>query len=497
MAANILAVDQGTTGTTALILRTDGVTLARHNVEFPQHFPHPGWVSHNLREIWDSVREAVVGALKAASLKGSDIAAIGLTNQRETACLWDRVTGEPSAPAIVWQCRRTAEQCDAMKKDVELVQRIRGKTGLVLDAYFSATKFAWLLDEEPARRSDAESGKLCLGTIDSFLVHRLTGGVAHVTDVSNASRTLLLDLRSLGWDPELCRHFRVPERALAALSGNAERMGVTRGLDFLPDGIPITGSAGDQQAALFGQTCFNEGDAKCTYGTGAFVLMNIGRHPIASASGLVTTVAWNLKGVTTYALEGSSFVAGAAVQWLRDGLGLIAKSSDVEALAASVPSSEGVTFVPALTGLGAPHWDPHARGTIVGLTRKATKAHLARATLEGIALSVVDLLSAMQRDAKQPLLRLRVDGGASQNDLLMQMQADFGGVPIQRPKDIESTARGAAFLATLGAGLLADTDELSGLCPIAARFSPTMSVAERERVHRTWEKALSASRLGA
>src|SRR5580692_905101 len=428
----ILAIDQGTTGTTALVVSLEGRTLGRSTVEFPQHFPRPGWVEHVAAEIWASVEAAVRGALAAAGIEPAAIAAVGITNQRETTLLWDRATGQPIANAIVWQCRRTADVCEALKKAGH-EPKVHEKTGLVLDAYFSGTKIAWLLDHVAGARDKAARGELAFGTIDSFLVHRLTGGDVHVTDVTNASRTLCMNLARGEWDDEMCSLLSVPKSVLPRIVGSAEEVGRTRGVGFLPDGVPITGIAGDQQAALFGQACFDEGDAKCTYGTGAFVLMNIGDRPTLSDRGLLTTVAWRVAGKTVYALEGSSFVAGAAVQWLRDGLGLIRSAGEVEALARTVASSEGVTFVPALAGLGAPHWDQGARGSIAGLTRATTRAHLARATLEGIAFQVNDLLRAMTLDARRSIRRLRVDGGAAANDLLMQFQADVAEVPIDRP----------------------------------------------------------------
>jgi glycerol kinase len=490
----VLAIDQGTTGTTALVVSLEGETLGRATVEFPQHFPKPGWVEHDPNDIWSSVGRAVTGALEAAKVVGSAIRAIGITNQRETTLVWDRKTGEPIARAIVWQCRRTAGVCDELKKQGH-EPRVREKTGLVLDAYFSATKIAWMLDEVPGARAWAEGGKaeLAFGTIDCFLVSKLTAQAKHVTDVTNASRTLLMNLARGVWDPELCALFRVPESVLPQIVGSAEEVGRTKGVGFLPDGIPITGIAGDQQAALFGQACFAEGDAKCTYGTGAFALMNIGERPLLSSHGLVTTVAWRVGGKTTYALEGSAFVAGAAVQWLRDGLGLIKTASEIEKLAASVPSSEDVSFVPALAGLGAPYWDQGARGAIVGLTRGTTAAHIARATLEGIALEVWDLLGAMVQDANRPITGLRVDGGAAANNLLMQFQADVADLAVERPTEIESTGRGAAMLAGVGAGL-ATTEAAKKMLRVDRRFEPKMGKDERTRHLAKWKDAVRRSR---
>jgi glycerol kinase len=498
MAKHLLAIDQGTTGTTALVVEVAdsaaGRTIGRSTAEFPQHYPNPGWVSHDAREIWASVESSVREALKAAGVKGEDVAAIGITNQRETTLVWDRKTRRPIDLAIVWQCRRTADTCEALKRDPAMVARVREKTGLVIDAYFSATKIAWLLDHTPGARDRAARGELAFGTIDTFLMSELTGGDLHVSDVTNASRTLLMNLARCAWDPELLRIFDVPASVLPKIVGCAEVVGRTRGAGFLPDGLPIAGVAGDQHAALFGQGCFAEGDAKCTYGTGAFALMNVGERPLLSEHGLVTTPAWQIRGKTTYALEGSAFIAGAAVQWLRDGLGIIRKASEVEALARQVESSDGVVFVPALAGLGAPHWDPDARGTITGLTRGTTAAHLARATVEGIAFQVADLLIAMTKDAKRPLTRLRVDGGAAANDLLMQFQADLANVVAERPADLESTGRGAAMLAAVGAGLSDGFDSAARMIRIESRFAPALTAEAREAHLARWHDALARTR---
>jgi glycerol kinase len=494
MSRQLLAIDQGTTGTTVLVMSLEGKTLGRTTTELPQHFPKPGWVSHDAGEIWATVEASVKGALAGAGVRGEDIAAIGITNQRETTIVWERATRRPIDLAIVWQCRRTAEACDVLKKDEKLVARVREKTGLVIDAYFSATKIAWLLDNTPGMRARAEVGELAFGTVDCFLVSQLTAGAVHVIDVTNASRTLLMNLARAEWDPELLAVFRVPERVLPAIVGSAEVVGTTKGARFLPDGIPIAGIAGDQQAALFGQAAFSEGDVKCTYGTGAFALMNIGDRPILSTHGLVTTAAWRIGGTTTYALEGSAFIAGAAVQWLRDGLGIIRDASEIEALARKVESTDGVAFVPALAGLGAPHWDQDARGTITGLTRGTTAAHLARATLEGIAFEVTDLLDAMSKDAARPVKRLRVDGGAAKNDLLMQFQADVAGTVVQRPTDVESTGRGAAMLAGIGSGLFRTLDDVARMASIQAEFRPHMTEAVRGGHLRRWEDALRRTR---
>ncbi len=489
----LLAIDQGTTGTTAIVLTLEGETLGKKTLEFQQHFPKPGWVEHDPEQIWKSVEDAVSGALAAAGVVGTEIGAIGITNQRETTIVWDRATGKPVHRAIVWQCRRTAPECDRLKaQGVESL--VRRKTGLVVDAYFSGTKIAWILDEVSGARARADRGELAFGTIDAFLVHRLTGGTVHATDVTNASRTLLMDLEKLAWDDEMLRLFRVPASVLPKIVPSAGPIGTTRGIGFLPDGIPITGIAGDQQAALFGQACFDEGDAKCTYGTGAFALMNVGVTPTASKHGLVTTVAWQIgDGKATYALEGSAFIAGAAVQWLRDGLGVIKSAAEIEALARKVESTDGVAFVPALAGLGAPYWDQDARGTITGITRGTTVAHLARATLEGIAFEVWDLLEAMTKDAGRSLSALKVDGGAAQNDLLIQFQADVAGVCVVRPVELESTGRGAAMLAGIGAGL-SDLGAASRMVKLDRTFEPKADESARQAHIARWRRAIAQTR---
>jgi len=490
---HLLAIDQGTTGSTALVVSPEGATLGRATVEFPQHFPQPGWVEHDVADIWKSVEASVTQAIAAAKISQADIAGIGITNQRETTVVWDRKTGAPIHRAIVWQCRRTAAACDELKRAGH-APKILERTGLVIDAYFSGTKIAWLLDHVDGARARAEKGELAFGTIDSLLVHRLTGGALHVTDVTNASRTLLFGLASLAWDDEMLALFRVPRAVLPKVVSSAEPIGETRGLSFLRDGIPIAGIAGDQQAALFGQACFQPGEAKCTYGTGAFALMNVGEKPVWSKNGLVTTVAWRIGSrPAVYALEGSAFIAGAAVQWLRDGLGLIKTAPEVEALAREVPSSDGVVLVPALAGLGAPYWDQDARGILVGITRGTTKAHVARATLEGIALSVYDLLEAMTKDAGRGMAGLRVDGGAARNDLLMQFQADVARVRIERPFDVESTGRGAAMLAGVGLGLFS-VDSAKAILKIERAFEPKMSDADRASHLERWRDAIARAR---
>lgn len=495
MTRHLLAIDQGTTGSTVLLLSTDGAVLGRATRELPQHFPKPGWVEHEAGEIWQSVLDALGAAYASAGASPADCLGIGITNQRETTLLWDRATGMPIHRAIVWQDRRTAERCRALK-DAGLEPLFRERTGLVLDPYFSGTKIEWLLDHVEGARTRAERGELAFGTIDTFLVWKLSGGAAHVTDTSNASRTLLFDLHARAFSHELADHLRVPTSVLPTVASSSEVYARTRGVPGLPDGIPVAGIAGDQQAALFGQTCFAPGDAKCTYGTGAFLLVNTGTRIVPSKNGLVTTVAWTLGGETHYALEGSSFIAGAAVQWLRDGLGLIARSADVEALAASVPSSDGVVFVPALAGLGAPYWDPDARGVVCGLTRGTTKAHLARATLEGVALSVADLGRAMEADMGARIARLRVDGGASENALLMQFQADVLDVPVDRPANVETTALGAAYLAGLAVGAFDGLDAVRRAHRVARTFVPSMSVAERAAHLARWSDGVARARSG-
>jgi glycerol kinase len=497
MAKLLLAIDQGTTGTTALVMAEDGRTVGRATLEFPQHFPEPGWVEHEPDEIWTSVLGAVADALRSAGAPASDIIAIGITNQRETTLLWERATGRSLHPAIVWQDRRTSDRCAELKARgvSELVTRT---TGLVLDPYFSGTKVEWLLEHLPGARARAEAGELCFGTVDSYVVFRLAGGAAagapHVTDVTNAGRTLLMNLERRAWDAEMCRLLRVPVSILPRIVPSAARVAVTRGVPGLPDGVPIAGIAGDQHAALFGQACFGIGDAKCTYGTGAFLLVNTGPVPVASRSGLLSTVAWQVGDEVTYALEGSVFVAGAAVQWLRDGLGIIRTAAEIEPLARSVASSGGVSFVPALAGLGAPYWDAEARGTVTGITRGTTRAHLARATLEAIALQVDDVLAAMQADLGKPISRLRVDGGAAANDLLMQFQSDFSAISVERPTELESTARGAAMLAGVGVGLFPTPAAAAGICKLDRTFTAGIFEAERTQIRARWEEAVGRAR---
>ena len=495
MSPVILALDQGTTSSRAIVFDRSGRALATAQQEFRQIFPQPGWVEHDAEEIFATQRDTAARALAAAALVPGQLAGIGITNQRETTVVWERASGKPIANAIVWQDRRTASACDALR-EAGHEPLFRNRTGLVLDAYFSGTKLAWLLDNVPGARARAERGELAFGTVDSWLTWKLSGGSAHVTDVSNASRTLLFNIHTLDWDEELLALLRVPRSVLPQVISSSGIAATTR-VAGLPDGTPISGMAGDQQAALFGQACHAPGLAKNTYGTGCFLLMNTGQKVPASANQLLSTVAWRRSGRTHYALEGSVFIAGAAVQWLRDGLGIIRNAADVEALAASVPDTGDVHFVPALSGLGAPHWDPHARGTIVGITRGTTRAHLARAALEAIAFQSADLLEAMQKGAATPLAELRVDGGASANALLMQFQADILGVPVVRPKVTETTALGAAYLAGLATGVWKDEAEIANLWEKDRVFEPRMSRDEAEARIVRWRRAVERSRRWA
>ncbi len=489
----IIAIDQGTTGTTALVMDADGRTLARHNEEFAQHYPQPGWVEHDADQIWASVVKSVGSALEKGKVSASRLAAIGITNQRETTLLWDKATGAHVHRAIVWQDRRTAPTCERLKAEGKEAV-VRETTGLVLDPYFSGTKLAWMLENVGGARERAARGELAFGTIDTFLVYKLSGGERLATDVTNASRTLLMDLRSRKWDDGMLALLGVPKQVLPEIVPSAGRIATTKGFPGLPDGLPITGIAGDQQSALFGQACFAVGDSKCTYGTGAFALTNVGTSPKPSRTGLLATVAWQVGDDVAYALEGSSFIAGAAVQWLRDGLGIIKTAAEVEALARSVPSSDGVVFVPALAGLGAPHWDAHARGLICGITRGTTAAHIARAALEGVAYQVADLLSAMSDDLGDRIGKLRVDGGAAANDLLMQFQADVTGVTIERPVELESTARGAAMLAGVGAGLFASPADAARMSKADRTFTPAFNDDERTNAIESWRSAVRRAR---
>jgi glycerol kinase len=494
MATNfLLAIDQGTTGSTALVLAPEGAVLARATREFPQHYPHPAWVEHDPDELLASVRSAVREALAIAEVRPEACLAIGITNQRETTLLWDRKSGTPIHRAIVWQDRRTAEHCARLRTD-GLADLVRDRTGLVIDPYFSGTKLAWLLQNVSGARGRAEAGELAFGTVDSFLLAQMTGGRIHATDVSNASRTLLFDIHKLRWDEDLLRALQIPSAILPEVRSSAEVFGQTRGFDPLPDGIPIAGIAGDQHAALFGQTCFEAGEAKCTYGTGAFLLMHTGTTAVASKHGLLTTPAWRIGNVTEYALEGSSFIAGAAVQWLRDGLGIIQSAAEIEALAQQVESAGDVVFVPALAGLGAPYWDAEARGLLCGITRDTTRAHIARATLEGIAFQVADLAEAMSADMGAPLRCMRVDGGASKNELLMRFQGDILHASVERPHCTETTALGAAYLAGLGVGYYANRDQIARAHRIDWCYKPTMSLEDRTAHRRRWASAVARAR---
>ncbi|MGA0433025.1 MAG: glycerol kinase GlpK [Luminiphilus sp.] len=494
----ILAIDQGTTGTTVAVMNARGNLLGSVNHEFPQIYPKPGWVEHDPNDIWTSVLKGIRGVFRKGLCKPADVACIGITNQRETALLWERHSGKPVANAIVWQCRRTAAFCEGLKRK-GFESMVRDRTGLVLDPYFSASKFRWLLDATEGARGRAKNGDLAAGTIDAFLLYRLTGGAVHATDVSNASRTSLMNLQTLDWDPELLKLFNVPRGILPAIVPSSGELGFTSGVTGLPDGIPISGIAGDQQSALFGQAGFERGAAKCTFGTGSFILMNTGHDRMHSDAGLLSTVAWQLPGekFPVYALEGGAFVCGAAVQWLRDELGIIKRAPDIESLALQVPDSAGVEFVPALTGLGAPHWDPEARGMISGLTRGAGAAHLARATLEAMALQNVDILRAMERDLGRRMRALKVDGGAAANNLLMQLQADYLGREIVRPKVIETTAVGACFLAGLGVGLWKDVDAIAKVWRAETTFPSRMGPGPRRRRLEAWRVAVNRAKSPA
>ena len=490
--AYILALDQGTTSSRAILFDHSGVVAAVAQREFPQIFPKPAWVEHDPREIWASQIAVATEVLARAQAAAADVAAIGITNQRETTVVWDRETGEPVCNAIVWQDRRTADRCDALKAD-GYEGLVRERTGLVIDAYFSGTKVAWILDHVDGARAKAAAGRLALGTIDSWLVWQLTGGRVHVTDVSNASRTMMFNIQTLAWDADLLNMLGVPASMLPEVKASSEVYGrVASGLGL--DGVPIAGMAGDQQAALFGQMCVEPGMAKNTYGTGCFLLQNTGTQPVPSENRLISTVAWKVGARTEYALEGSVFIGGAVVQWLRDGLGLIRNSSDVEALAATVPDNGGVYLVPAFAGLGAPHWEPYARGTIVGITRGTSAGHIARAAVESIAYQVGDLLDAVRRDSGIALGELRVDGGAARNDMLMQFQADLLGVPVVRPQVTETTASGAAYLAGLAVGFWSSPAEIARQWRAERRFEPSMPASEADRLRGRWHDALARSK---
>ncbi len=471
MTKYILALDQGTSSSRALVFDHDGNVCSVAQMEFTQHFPQPGWVEHDPMEIWASEAAVIAEAISKIGINGKDIAAIGITNQRETTIVWDAETGKPVHNAIVWQDRRTSAFCDELKAR-GLTDKIREKTGLIIDAYFSGTKIKWILDNVPGARERAEAGKLRFGTVDSWLVWQLTKGEVHITDVTNASRTMLFNINTLQWDKEMLELLGIPASMLPEVKSSSEVYGHTKTTIFAHE-VPIAGIAGDQQAALFGQMCTSPGSVKNTYGTGCFLLMNTGTKPILSKNKLLTTVAWKIGDTVNYALEGSIFVGGSVVQWLRDGLGIIRSSSEIEALASSVPDNGGVYFVPALTGMGAPYWDQGARGTIFGLTRGATAAHIARAALEGIAFQTMDIVSAMEKDAGVKLAELKVDGGASRNNLLMQFQSDVLGASVVRPKVTETTGMGAAYLAGLAVGFWASPEEIRSQWQADRTFTPS------------------------
>ena len=490
----ILSLDQGTTSSRAIIFNRNGLAVASAQKEFTQIFPKPGWVEHNPEEIWSSQIGVATEAMATARLKSNDIAGIGITNQRETTVVWNRKTGKPVYNAIVWQDRRTAEFCDKLK-EVGQSKTILKKTGLIIDAYFSATKVRWILEYVKDARKLAEKGELAFGTVDSWLIWNLTGGKLHITDVSNASRTMLFNIHTLEWDKDLLKIFSIPPGMLPEVRSSSEIYGNTDGL-FATE-IPVAGIAGDQQAALFGQMCTEPGMVKNTYGTGCFMMMNIGGKPIESKSKLLTTIGWKIGNETRYALEGSIFIAGAVVQWLRDGLGIITKSGDVEKLAAKVRDSDGVYFVPAFAGLGAPHWNQHARGTLVGLTRGTTSAHIARAALDSIAFQTLEVLLAMQKDSGIEIKELRVDGGATVNEGLMQFQSDLLRTKVVRPKITETTALGAAYLAGLAVKYWSSMEEIKKQWQLDKTFSPVMATEEIKALIKGWHRAVKAAEAWA
>ncbi len=487
----IMAFDAGTTSNRCILFNKNGQICSMAQNEFPQYFPKPGWVEHDGSEIWETQLAVAVEAMQKAGIRAEQIAAIGITNQRETTLVWDKETGEPVCPAIVWQCRRTAGICDELRKR-GLTEFFHERTGLVLDAYFSATKLKWILDEIPGARKRAEKGELLFGTVETWLIWKLTKGRVHVTDYSNASRTMLFNICKQEWDEEILRILQIPAAMLPEVRPSSCVYGVSDA-SFFGREIPIAGAAGDQQAALFGQTCFQAGEVKNTYGTGGFLLMNTGSKPVFSKRGLVTTIAWGLQDTVTYALEGSVFVAGAALQWLRDELKILDSVKDSEALAGAVPDTNGCYVVPAFTGLGAPYWDPYARGTIVGLTRGVNRNHIIRATLESLAYQVNDVLQAMSDDCGKSLTLLKVDGGASANNLLLQMQADLCQVPIYRPKCVETTALGAAYLAGLAAGYWKDQEEIRENWEVDRVFASSISQEEREQKLDCWHRAVKCA----
>lgn len=486
----ILAIDQGTTGTTVALMDQTGTILKRVTTDYPQIYPKPGWVEHDPEVIWNTVTKGIEQTIGSDASIAKKIAAVGITNQRETVLAWDSESGKPLYNAIVWQCRRTTEFCLKLKKK-GLEKIIKKKTGLVIDPYFSSSKINWLIQNIPEVKKGVKNGKVRFGTIDSFLIWKLSGG-EHKTDVSNASRTQLMNIKTGKWDSELLKIFGVPEGSLPEISPSSGIFATTKGLQYLPEGVPISGVAGDQQAALFGQACFASGMAKCTFGTGSFLLMNTGHEMVPSQYGMLTTVAWQLSGQKklTYALEGGAFICGAAVQFLRDQMGFIKNASEIEKLALSVPDAGGVEFIPALAGLGAPYWRPDARGVICGLTRGTNRGHIARATLEAMALQNVDILVAMQKDLRKKLKEVRVDGGAAANSLLMQIQSDYLGVMIRRPQVIETTVAGAAFLAGLGVGLWSDLEDIEKIWHSETTFEPHMSLKNRSLRREKWLRAV-------
>lgn len=487
----IMALDAGTTSNRCILFNKKGEVKSVAQKEFTQYFPKAGWVEHDAGEIWSTMLGVAVEAMQKAGAKASDIASIGITNQRETAIVWDKETGEPVYRAIVWQCRRTSAYCDSLKEK-GLTETIRQKTGLVIDAYFSATKIRWILEHVEGAREKARKGRLLFGTVETWLIWKLTKGRVHVTDYSNASRTMLFNIKTLSWDDEILRELDIPRTMLPEVRPSSCIYGRTAP-EYFGGEIPIGGAAGDQQAALFGQACFASGEAKNTYGTGCFLLMNTGTTPVFSGNGLVTTIAWGIGDQVTYALEGSIFVAGAAIQWLRDEMRLIDSSEDSEYMASKVPDTNGCYVVPAFTGLGAPHWDQYARGTIVGITRGVNKYHITRATLESIAYQVYDVLKAMKADSGIELTSLKVDGGASANNFLMQVQADIIGAPVKRPVCVETTAMGAAYLAGLAVGYWKDYAEIRNNWAIDRTFAPNISQEEREKKLKGWNKAVKRS----
>ncbi len=491
MAKYVMALDSGTTSNRCILFNEKGEMCSVAQKEFTQHFPKPGWVEHEPGEIWSTQLAVAREAMTKIGALAEDIAAIGITNQRETTIVWDKNTGQPVYPAIVWQCRRTSEYCDSLKEK-GLTEKFREKTGLVIDAYFSGTKVKWILDNVEGARERAEKGTLLFGTVETWLIWKLTRGAVHVTDYTNASRTMLFNINTLEWDDEILEELDIPKSMLPQARASSEIYGETDP-SFFGGRIPIAGAAGDQQAALFGQTCFEQGEAKNTYGTGCFLLMNTGDKPVFSKNGLVTTIAWGMDGKVTYALEGSIFVAGAALQWLRDELRLIDSAADSEYFAQRVEDTNGCYVVPAFTGLGAPYWDQYARGTIVGLTRGVNKYHIIRATLESLAYQVNDVLEAMKADSGMDLAALKVDGGASANDFLMQTQADFSNAPVNRPRCVETTAMGAAYLAGLATGYWKDKEDVKQNWAIDKIFTPAIGPEKREKMLKGWKRAVKCS----